>query len=168
MSRLFAARNSNHLFIIVAIYICFYKTASHVQRSKEVKRRIERERERESLVSCLFLSPFFFLILILSLPFFLLSLSPPVSPYSSLSHFFTLLLLPASLSFYLFLSLPHFRSNRLVPSLLLPLFISSYPFAPILLQPYRYVLVFSLLAFRTTSCHWRLTSRRIKTGKDRK
>lgn len=129
MSRLLAARNSNHLFIIATIHICFCKTASHAQRNKKVQE--PKKRKRVGLVSCLFLSSFHFFLLILSLSLSLsrscfLSRPSPLCLTLFISFF-----PPAPLSFYLLLSLPYFRSSRLAPSLLLSLFISPYPFAPI-------------------------------------
>lgn len=130
MSRLLAARNSNHLFIIVAIYICFYKTASHVQRNKKVRTKKGGIESRFPSLSPSFSLHLFSLSFpvspLLLFPLYrLLSRSPPPRSLLCLTFYLSPFPLPsASLSFYLFLSLPYFRSSRLAPSLLSRLYLS--------------------------------------------
>lgn len=136
MSWLFAARNSNHLFIIVTIHICFYKSASRVQRNKKVRTgKRGTKRERVSPVS-----------LSLSLLFFVFVLSSCLAPL-----FVSLFISPSpSIALYLSLSLSYFRSNCLAPSPLLSLFISSYLSLTLSIRP---CLLPSRATRRSTPCH---------------
>lgn len=163
MSRLLAARNSNHLFIIATIHICFCKTASHAQRNKKVQE--PKKRKRVGLVSCLFLSSFHFFLLILSLsrscflsrpsPLCLtlfISFLPPLLYHSIFSYLFPISVLAVSLHLFscLYLSLP------------IPLPLSLFSLINTSLSP-----PFSRpVALRVTTALPRVGSRQVKTESD--
>jgi len=163
-----------------------------VRNEKKIKKERERERERKRDSQSRFLplslsSSFSFCLVSLFFLFlsFSLSLSLSLSLFVSVLFFlflFRFLSRPTPLCLLFFISsfsqlLYHSICSYLfpisVPAISLHLFFCLYLFLPIslplsLFSLINKVLVSFLLATRSTSCHCSLTSRRIKTGKDRK
>lgn len=155
------------IFLVMTVYICFYKIARALLEREVGEKGGREEAEAVSVsfplpLSLASISIAFCLAALLLVPLFALSISIPLS--------FSLSIFSFSLSIYLLLSLLHLRlfsslfvsrSLRRCPSLSLSIrpclpTPPDTPASPIALRPHG------------TSCHTRLTWRRIKTGKDRR